>query len=156
MNSTNCCDDIFRDKALECLGNYLFNGLNDKLPIEYKEQGFKVVNSLFYFDLATLDLSHYPILKCYRLNRSSKRYNPNFTSLIRISYGLAYPDFTKLGLLNTVAIWLDELLLEYSTTKVPMFSKLNYIEDRIEFSTMMSSLNQQVFNFISCMISVAE
>lgn len=148
--------DIFKDESLECLGNYLFNGLNNKLPIEYKEQGFKVVNSLFYFDHISLDISHYPILKCYRLNRSSKRYNPNFTSLIRISYGLAYPDFTKLGLLNTVAQWLDELLLEYSTTKISMFRKLDYIEDRIEFSTVMSSLNQQVFNFISTMITTQE
>lgn len=148
--------DIFRDENLEALGNYLFHGLNNKLPIEYKEQGFKVVNSLFFFDYPTLDLSHYSLLKVYRLNRSSKRYNPNFTSLIRISYGLAYPDFTKLGLLNTVAEWLDELLLEYSTMKVPMFKKLDYIEDRIEFSTMVSSLNQQVFNFISCLISIQE
>ena len=148
--------DIFKDESLEALGNYLFNGLNNKLPIEYKEQGFKVVNGLFYFDLPTLDISQFPVLKCYRLNRSSKRYNPNFTSLIRISYGLAYPDFTKLGFLNTVAEWLDELLLEYSTTKVPMFKKLDYIEDRIEFSTMVSSLNQQVFNFISVMLSIQE
>ena len=153
---SNCEKDIFRDEALECLGYYLFNGLNDKLPLKYKEQGFKVVNSLFFFDYPTLDLSHYSLLKVYRLNRSGKRYNPNYTSLVRISYGLAYPDFTKLGLLNTVAEWLDELLLEYSTTKVPMFRKLEYIEDRIEFSTMMSSLNQQVFNFISCMVSIAE
>ena len=148
--------DIFRDESLEALGNYIYHGLNNKLPIEYKEQGFKIVNSLYYFDIPTLDISQYPICKIYRLNRSGKRYNPNFTSLIRISYGLAYPDFTKLGLLNTVAEWLDELLLEYSTLKVPMFKKLDYIEDRIEFSTMMSSLNQQVFNFISCMISLQE
>ena len=153
---SNCKKDIFKDEALECLGNYLFNGLNNKLPNEYKEQGFKVVNGLFYFDYPTLDLSHYPLLLCYRLNRSGKRYNPNYTSLVRISYGLAYPDFTKLGLLNTVAEWLDELLLEYSTTKVPMFRKLEYIEDRIEFSTMMPNLNQQVFNFITAMVSLQE
>jgi hypothetical protein len=152
----NCKKDIFRDESLECLGNYLFNGLNNKLPQEYKEQGYKIVNTLYYFDVPTLDISQYPILKIYRLNRSSKRYNPNYTSLVRISYGLAYPDFTKLGLLNTVAEWLDELLLEYSTTKVPMFRKLEYIEDRIEFSTMISSLNQQVFNFLSMLISVQE
>jgi len=148
--------NIFKDENLEHLGLYLFHGLNNKLPIEYKEQGLKIVNGLYYFDYPSLDVSQFPLLKIYRLNRSGKRYNSNFTSLIRISYGLAYPDFTKLGLLNTVAEWLDELLLEYSTTKVPMFKKLDYIEDRIEFSTMMSSLNQQVYNFISCMISIQE
>lgn len=151
-------NDIFRDCIVQKLGQYIKEQLNERLPIEYKRQGWKVVNSLYLIDMPQIPLTDYPVLKVFRLTSTSNRNRTTSNSLIRISYSISYASISHLpNYINWVRKQLDEILLEWSQRlDNPMYSKLTFLDDRYEFNTSISSLNSQVFNFLNVLINLLD
>lgn len=145
-----------QDHTLERLGNYISTELNNRLPIKYKEQGYKVVNTFYPIKVPNISLTEYPILIIYRLSKSVKRINTKVKSMFRLIYIISYPDYKLVaGYINWIADNLAEILLTYEQrSNNPAFKDLSFMDDRIEFNNEFSSGN--LFTGLSMILTIQE
>lgn len=154
-------DIIFRDKALECLGNYLMNELNrigEELSKDVNALPLQLVKTLWFSGIPVSGIE-YPLLKVYRLSTTGDRKDGKLLSIIRISYHIAFPDPIKLsGLLINVDKYLRQIIqtFGYVQDEYPMSVRVTSFPERTDYSLASNIATQEVYSFISMIIQIEE
>lgn len=141
---------------LEDFAEFLFKGLNNRLPTDLMGNGLRVVNYVSTIEPPNLSNLETPALICNRMNSTyNMRGNYNFKSLISISYIVSYPLIQKLPkLLKFVERNLYDLICEFEYNRFNNNSSITF-PIRFEYRTTKGELAQNTHSFLRTIITLS-